>query len=161
VDVGEPCIIDLNRIVIKENVVPLDKERPVGSEHPFQSNTHVGATGVAIHAAKQQVGAGVKHPGPLLHGAPSTLGVAQRRRGDQEAKAGCDRREPARIVVKRKVRIDGAKPPTPEISRIDHALNAKQPVRRKLIVATDLPATSKATPGTTTVVKATGIIKAH
>src|SRR5262249_32657352 len=138
--------------VIEEDVVPLDKERPVGSEHPLEPDTHIAATGVPVRAEDVTGNVKLPHRETLADGAPSPLDVEQGLRRDPVAETGRNRPKPAHVAVKREVTINEADMVATEAGAIEHALNTEHPVGRKLIVAADLPASGEAALGETAVI---------
>src|SRR5262245_64870465 len=99
---------EFDRAVIKEDVVPLDPERPIGSEHPLKPDADVATTGVPVHRGDRDIGYGRGHRETVINSAPSALNVEQECRRKQVAEPGGDRRKPVALAVKRQVRINDA-----------------------------------------------------
>src|SRR5215470_16316452 len=66
-----------DRVAIKKDVVPLDPERPVGSEHIFEADPHVAAVGVLVHRTDHEPPNSLGHGETLIDSAPTALDVEQ------------------------------------------------------------------------------------
>jgi hypothetical protein len=58
---------EVDRAVIKEDMVPLDPERPVGSEHLLKTDIHIAPTGVPVHLGDQEIVHGPGHREILIN----------------------------------------------------------------------------------------------
>src|SRR5262249_8191317 len=150
---------EFDRPVIEKDVVPLDPERPIGSEHPLEPDTQIGTTGVPVHRGDRGIACGRDHRELVIDRAPSALDVEQECRREQIAEPCRDRRKPVALAVKRQGRINDADTVAFDVGPIDQALNAEYPVRGELIIAANLAASGESTTRKAAVVSVNAVVE--